>query len=218
MQVSIYILFVCLIAAGVALIRNRQSFLRLRSRSLTILFERRVKNVVESYSKKIKIKEWLKKRKGERIDKEIYESISFLRNMIALGNGRRVGAVYVIEQLSHKEGLLQPIYIRMLRFLRVGKLEEAVKSFSGEAFTQVAVDFGDLLLKWDELDPLELTEILISYQKSIKEVKRTAQRKQDEILSECIYFPVVLNIFIIFINFIMVGYFMEQQLMFNLLF
>jgi len=200
------------------LIRGRQNVLRLQGRNMMFLFERRFRDTAERYSKKIKIKEWLRKRKGERIDKEIYESISFLRNIIALGNGRRVGSDHIIEQLSHKEGLLQPIYIRMLRFLRVGKLEEAVKSFSEEAFTPIALDFGGLLLKWDTLDPLELTEILISYQKNIKEVKSTSQRRQDEIVSELIYFPVVLNIFIIFINFIMVAYFMEQQYMFNMLF
>ncbi|MCL2437442.1 MAG: hypothetical protein FWD00_05330 [Clostridiales bacterium] len=218
MQAGLYIFVVCLTTAGVMLIRGRQNVLRLQGRNMMFLFERRFRDTAERYSKKIKIKEWLRKRKGERIDKEIYESISFLRNIIALGNGRRVGSDYIIEQLSHKEGFLQPVYIRMLRFLRVGKLEEAVKSFSGEAFTPIALDFGSLLLKWDALDPLELTEILISYQKNIKEVKSTAQRKQDEIISELIYFPVVLNVFIIFVNFIMVGYFMEQQHMFNMLF
>ena len=218
MQIGIYMIAACLTTFGIILIQGRQNVLRLHGRSRMLLFERRLRDQAESYSKKVKLKEWLRKRKGERIDKEIYESISFLRNIIALGNGRRVGSDYIIEQLSHKEGILQPVYIRMLRFLRVGKLEEAVKSFSSEAFTPIALDFGDLLLKWDALDPLELTEILISYQKNIKEVKSTAQRKQDEIISECIYFPVVLNVFIIFINFIMVAYFMEQQQMFNMLF
>ena len=218
MQFGIYILTAGLIALGVMLIQGRQNILGWHSRSILRSSGKRLRDKAELYSKKIKFREWLRKRKGARIDKEIYESISFLRNIIALGNGRRVGSDYIIEQLSHKEGILQPIYIRMLRFLRVGKLEEAVKSFSGDAFTQVALDFGDLLLKWDALDPLELTEILISYQKGIKEVKSTAQRKKDEIMSEFIYFPIVVNVFVIFINFIVVGYFMEQQLMFNMLF
>ena len=218
MQFIVYILTVCLITFGFFLIQGKQNSFRLHSKNMALLAGRRFKNKASLYSRKIQIQEWLKKRRGERIDKEIYESISFLRNIIALGNGRRAGSDYIIEQLSHKEGLLQPIYIRMLRFLRVGKLEEAVKSFSGEAFTHVALDFGDLLLKWDALDPLELTEILISYQKNIKESKSTAQRRQDEIISEFIYFPIVLNVFVIFINFIMVGYFMEQQHMFSLLF
>ena len=217
MQLGIYILTGCMAATGVLLLQGRRSLLRLHGRSF-MAAGRRFGSRAEAYSKKIKIREWLKKRRGERIDKEIYESISFLRNIIALGDGRRVGADFVIEQLSHKDGILQPVYIRMLRFLRLGKLEEAVKAFSGEAYTNIGFEFGDLLLKWDALDPAELTEILISYQKSIKEAKGTAQRKRDEIVSEFIYFPVVLNVFLIFINFIVVGYFMEQKLMLRMLF
>jgi hypothetical protein len=218
MQVGVYFITVLIIVFGIVLIRGRQGSFRLHRRNFKELSDRRLKDRLEYYSKKIKIKEWIKARKGESIDKEIYESISFLRNIIALGNGRRVGSDFIIEQLSHKEGILQPVYIKMLRFLRVGKSEEAVNAFSEEVFTPIALDFGDLLLRWDELDPVELTEILISYQKHIKETKSTSQRKQDEIISEIIYFPIVLNVFVIFINFIMVGYFMEQQLMFNLLF
>jgi hypothetical protein len=218
MQLSIYVLAGMMTLLGIVLIQGKQGRLRLRSRNIKLLSDRRFKDKIELYSRKIKIKEWLKARKGERIDREIYESIAFLRNMIALGNGRRVGSDYVIEQLSHKEGILQPVYMKMLRLLRIGKAEEAVKAFSTEVFTPVALDFGDLLLKWDQLDPMELIEILISYQKNIKEAKKTAQAKQDEIVSEMIYFPIVLNVFVIFINFIIVGYFMEQQQMFNMLF
>jgi len=216
MQLSIYILTAGLFTLGVILIRGKQNTLRLHARNIA-LSGRGFKGKAENYLKKTRFREWLRKRKGERVDREIYESISFLRNILTLGRGRRVGADYIIEQLSHKEGMLQPVYIRMLRFLRVGKPEEAVKVFAEDAFTRVARDFADLLLKWDAMDPLELAEILISYQKSIKEVKSTAQRRRDELVSELIYIPVVLNIFIIFINFIVVGYFMEQQHMLNML-
>lgn len=211
-----YIFIICLIALGVLLLRGRRNNLKLRMRNITAPW-RRFKIRAGSYSKKRKFSEYLRKRREEKIDKEIYESISFLRNIIALGNGRRVSSDYIIEQLSQRDGILQPVYLSMLRFLRIGKLEGAVKTFSAEAVTSIGADFGELLLKWDAMDPLELTEILISYQKNIKEVKSTVQRKRDEIVSEFIYFPVVLNIFIIFINFIIVGYFMEQKQMLRML-
>jgi len=212
-----YIVIICLILIGVLLVRGRENRLKMYGMSL-MLSGRKFKSAAIFYSKKLRLREWLKRRKEERIDKEIYESISFLRNIITLGRGRRTGSDYIIEQLSQREGILRPVYIRMLRFLRLGKLEEAVKAFAEEAFTAVGVEFGDLLLKWDSLDPIELTEILISYQKNIKEAKMTSQIKEDEMVSELIYFPVVLNIFIIFINFIMVGYFMEQKHMLAMLF
>ena len=217
MELGFYIIFISLTAGGVLLIRGKNNDLKLRLRNMAQPCKRFKLRVV-SYLKKMKFREWLIKRREEKIDREIYESISFLRNIIALGKGRRVGADYVIEQLSQRDGTLQPVYLSMLRYLRIGKLKDAVKAFSAEAVTPIGAEFGDLLLKWDSLDPLELTEILISYQKSIKEVKGTAQRKRDEIVSEFIYFPVVLNIFIIFINFIVVGYFMEQKQLLRMLF
>ena len=216
MQLGIYIIIGGLVASGAFLIRGRRNILSLRRRAF-MQPEERIIEKAALYFKRIRFGAWLKARKGEKIDKEIYESISFLRNVIALGKGRGTGSDYIIEQLSHREGVLQPIYIRMLRFLRLGKLEEAVQAFSDEADTAIGIEFGELLLKWDVLDPLELAEILISYQKSIKEAKSTAQRKKDEMVSEFIYFPVVLNVFIIFINFIMVSYFMEQKYMFRII-
>ena len=217
MQIGFYISITCLAALGALLVRGRHTMLKLRLRSIA-LSGRQVRIRAAAYSKKMKVRAWLRKHREERIDKEIFDSISFLRNIIALGSGRRVSSDYIIEQLSQREGYLQPVYLSMLRFLRTGKLEEAIKAFSAEAVTPVGAEFGELLLKWDSLDPLELVEILISYQKNIKEVKGTAQRKRDEIVSEVIYFPVVLNIFIIFINFIVVGYFMEQKQMLAMLY
>ena len=212
-----FILIVCIMVLGVMLASGRQNVLKQCSRNM-IRSGGRFKSKAVRYSKKLRLREWLKKQREEKIDKELYESISLLRNIITLGNGRAAGSDYIVELLSHREGILQPVYVRMLRFLRIGKLEDAVKAFSDEAVTPVGGEFGNLLLKWDSLDPIELTEILISYQKSIKEAKRTSQRKQDEIVSEVIYLPVVLNILIIFINFIVVGYFMEQKYMLSMMF
>lgn len=216
MEFGFYILIGSLITAGIVLTCGKKNQIRMYGRNIA-LSGRRLRDRADVYSKKIKIREWLKSRRGDRIDREIYDSISFLRNIIALGNGRRVGADYVIEQLSQKDGTLQQVYIRVLRFLRLGKQDDAIKAFSQEAFTQAGIEFGSMLLRWDALDPVELNEVLISQQKSIKEAKSTAQRKQDEIVSELLYFPVVLNVFVIFINFIVVGYFMEQQQMLNML-
>ena len=141
-----YLLIVCIIVLGAVLASGRQNVLKMRSRNM-LRSGARFKSKAVLYSKKLKLREWLKKQREEKIDKEIYESISFLRNIIALGNGRQAGADYIVELLSRKEGILQPVYVRMLRFLRIGKLEDAVKAFSDEALTPVGSEFGSLLLK-----------------------------------------------------------------------
>lgn len=152
-----------------------------------------------------------KKRKMELIDKEIYDAISFLRNVIAIDRGKQVSTDFIIEQLSEREGVLQHTYIRMLSLLRLNKKEEATQMMSEELQTSNGKEFAGLLLKWDEINPQELTEILLSHQKSIKEFRVTSRKQKDEMISDLIYFPVVMNVVFIFINFIYVGYFISQK-------
>ncbi|WP_027398258.1 hypothetical protein [Anaerovorax odorimutans] len=166
---------------------------------------------LKDYINKLKTSKYIKKIKNEKKDKEIYEAIAFLRNMTTLGKGSMVSADFVIQQLASHKGILQPIYIRMLSYLRLNKKEEAAIAFYENVGTPISKDFARLLIQWDEMDPKDLIEILISYQKNIKEEKITLQKKRDEIISDLIYFPVVINVIVIFINFIYVAYFLDQK-------
>ena len=83
--------------------------------------------------------------------------------------------------------------------------------------TEIGKDFGRLLIQWDELDPGNLLETLLSHQKSIKERRITEMKKRDEMISDLIYLPAVVNVVLIFINFIYVGYFISQRDLFETL-
>lgn len=161
---------------------------------------------------------WKKKKRNSQIDKEIYEGISFLRNIISIERGKQVGTDFIIEQLSQREGVLQGIYIKMLSLIRVNKKKEAQQLMSNNLETSIGKEFAGVLLKWDEINPLELSEILLSHQKSIKEIRMTQQRRIDETVSDLLYFPVIVNVIMIFINFIYVGYFINQKEVLEMLF
>ena len=148
----------------------------------------------------------------KKMDREIFESITFLRNLASIEKGRSSSTDYIIEKLSEHNGLLQPIFIRMLNLLRVNQPKEAAAAFfSQKVGTPAARDFAGLLIQWDRLEPGELLETLLSYEKSMKAVRLTDQKRRDEIVSDLIYFPVVVNILAIFINFIYVAYFIDQK-------
>jgi hypothetical protein len=147
----------------------------------------------------------------KKMDREIFESITFLRNLASIEKGRSSSTDFIIEQLSEHNGLLQPIFIKMLNLLRVNKPKEAANLFAQKVGTTAGRDFAGLLIQWDRLEPGELLETLLSYEKSMKAVRLTDQKRRDEIVSDLIYFPVVLNILIIFINFIYVAYFLDQK-------
>ena len=54
-------------------------------------------------------------------------------------------------------------------------------------------------------------ETLTSYQKAIEQVRLTKQKKWDEMISDLVYFPVIMNVMLILINFIYVAYFIDQR-------
>lgn len=152
----------------------------------------------------------------KKMDREIFEAITFLRNLASIEKGRTSSTDSIIEKLSEHNGLLQPLFIRMLNLLRVNQTKEAATFFYKKVGTPASRDFAGLLIQWDRLEPGELLETLLSYEKSMKAVRLTDQKRKDEIISDLIYFPVVINILIIFINFIYVAYFLDQREMLQL--
>ena len=66
----------------------------------------------------------IKKNRSNKMDKEIFEAISFLRNMAAIGRGKTTSTDFIIQKLAEHKGLLQPIYVKMLSLLRLNKKED----------------------------------------------------------------------------------------------
>lgn len=202
---SMFVIGVCLVVLG------RYHF-SLRNRA--IKFRNKTKTFVLDY----KNTEYWKAKRRERIDIEIYESISFMRNITALGNGRHTGSDYLLTQLADRDCNLKNAYSKMLSQLRMNKKREAVEAFSEETGTSMGKEFAGLILQWDELDPAALSEILLSHQKAIKEARMTARKKRDETISDIIYLPIVANVMMICINCIYTTYYLQQQEMFKMFF
>ena len=159
-----------------------------------------------------------KERERRIIDREIYEGLSMLRNMVSIGNAKDRSADAAVSMLAEKEGVLQPVYINFLRLLRLDRREEAAEAFFQRVNTPMGREFGGFLLKWDEIAPTELIEILISHQKTIKEAIKTEQKRIDETVSDLIYLPVVINVMAVFLNFIYIAYFMQQRQILSMMF
>ncbi|MDX9888012.1 MAG: hypothetical protein RBS51_01985 [Anaerovoracaceae bacterium] len=161
---------------------------------------------------------FFQRRKHQEVDREIGESISFLRNLLLLGTGRRMSRDFVISRLAKRDGFLKPGFLGMLSRLRVNQRQEAMEFFAAYAGTTRGKEFAGVLLQWDDLDPLALSEILLSHQKSIGEIRMTEKIRRDETISDLIYLPVVINVLVICVNFIFTSYYLKQQEMFQMLF
>ena len=153
---------------------------------------------------------WLEQRRRE-MEWEMGEAISYLRNAVAMGRGDSMSAGLILEELADLQGQLSPVYLKMLHYLRLNEKEKMIRVLSTESDSGMAADFARLLLQWEELPPHMLVEALESYQKNIREVRETRQKKQDEVVSDLIYLPVIMNVMLVLINFIYVAYFIEQR-------
>ena len=125
---------------------------------------------------------------------------------------------FVISRLARRDGSLKSAFLGMLSRLRVNQREEAMDFFASQLGTTRGREFAGILLQWDDLDPLALSEILLSHQKSISEIRMTDKIRKDETISDLIYLPVVLNVLVICVNFIFTSYYLKQQEMFQMLF
>ncbi|MBE6037262.1 MAG: hypothetical protein E7223_06610 [Clostridiales bacterium] len=150
-------------------------------------------------------------RRQEKRDLELAEVIAFLRNLTASGREHLPGLDSLLEELAGRGGVLAPGFAAMLQLVRQNQMGEALEAFALHAGEKEGKDLGRLLLEWDRIGPEELSETLLSYQKHLKEVRFTLQKKRDELLSDLLYLPVVCNVLLVFFNFVYVGCFLEQK-------
>jgi hypothetical protein len=154
----------------------------------------------------------------DKLDLEVYEGVSLMRNIIAGGAETRLTTDSLIEQLITLGGYLVPYYQKCLLLLRHSGEAKMIEFFVKNVPVDIAEDYIRLISSWDHIEPARLKSSLFSYQSSLKEKRFTMLKRRDEIISDIIFLPIVVNSLLIFMNFIIVGYFIEQKEMLNLLF
>jgi hypothetical protein len=152
------------------------------------------------------------------VNREIFDAISFIRNIIAARKGDRIPADLLLEQLAQTEGVLRPAYLKALSLLRVNRKAEMVAHFSDTAGTGMARDFIRIIVRWDDVSSDKLSSTLLSYQNTMKEIRTTDLKRKNELYSDMVFFPVVVNVLAVFMNFIFIAYFVEQKDLLNQLF
>jgi len=75
-----------------------------------------------------------------------------------------------------------------------------------------------LVLDWDAVSPQKLIKTVSAFQNALRETRTTRLIRKNEALSDLVYLPVVACVLVIFVNFIYVAYFAEQQAMLTELF
>lgn len=178
---------------------------------------KRLKRYEELAVKKIGTLRVFENIQSEKVEREIYEALSDIRNMTFSGHAN-IGIDTVISRLAERDGILRNTYIKMLSLIRTGRADQAETLMQDTVKSEVGKQFAALLMAWEYTSPEKLEEIIISYRRNIQEAYITRRKKRDEVISDLLYFPATMNVFLIFINFIYISYFTSQKEMLSILF
>lgn len=182
------------------------------------LLRKRLEDLKSQSQAKVHQHPLLKKRRVQKMEREIARDMAFLRNLLLLGSGSVLSVDYVLPRLAFREGPLKPAYLAMLSHQRLNRKQKALEAFSSYVQVPMARELAGLLLQWDELESKVISEILTSHQKTLRDIRMTQQTRRDETMSDLIYLPAVFNVLIICVNFIYISYYINQQEVFRLLF
>lgn len=152
----------------------------------------------------------IKRGETKKKDHELMEALSILKNLMVQQKDNPLGADYIIEYLAQDAKLTKAAYLHFLSKLRLGQLEEATMAFSEEINTALGKDVAHLFSQLDRLNPAEMEEAVVSRQRHIRELKTTEEKNKDQLKSDLIYAPVVITVLAIFMNFIVVVFWVGQ--------
>lgn len=153
----------------------------------------------------------LKRIKTAKVQTEVYAGLSILRNLLSVPEEAGMTGDTVLARLSERGGVLEPVYMQMLALLRLGKDEEAKAVACEYADLPLLQEYVAILAEWDRTEREALRDTIVTFQKSIRQSRETAVRRRDEIISDLVYIPAILNVMLVLVNFVYVGYFLEQR-------
>ena len=154
---------------------------------------------------------WKKLGKTDVMQRELSEGLAYVKNIVVLGRGKKLSSELLLTELADISRELSPVYLEMAGFMHMNDKERAADAMERRVKGSLASDIARLLTGWEEIDPDDLLSTVELYQTSLREERSTKQQKKDELISDLIYFQVVLCCMVVLLNFIYVAYFIEQR-------
>ena len=163
---------------------------------------------VESFNGKLMpfgyVMKLFKKGQEEKIDKEVFQAMTQLKNLCIAQAEFPLSGDYMIEQVMKFSQVTKPAYSRMLIQWRLGDSEKACEIFADTLNTKMSRELSSIFLKLESMAPMELADHLSLYQSHIREERMTKHLRKQEMMSYVLYAPVIASAFAIMLNFMVV--------------
>lgn len=165
-----------------------------------------------------KLKQFALSRKREAMQRDLAESLSYIKNLVVIGRGENMSAQLLLEELSELSKDLGPVFLSMARCVQLFDKQTAAQQLYDALPFSYAKDIGEFLAGWEDVPPADLLNTVEVYRSALREDRLTKQKRRDEMVSDLVYFPVVVNAMAVLMNFIYVAYFLQQKEALNVLF
>ena len=159
----------------------------------------------------------LTKRQSD-MEKDLMQALAYVRNNVILGRGKNTSAESLMQELADITTSIKPAFIEMGQYLHVcdkEKAENVLYEYLGTGFSK---DLGRMLAGWEDIPPEDLQGTIEIYLDNLREQNLEKKKRDDEIISDLIYFPVVMNAMFVLLDFVYVAFFIEQQKLFEQMF
>ena len=165
-----------------------------------------------------KYREISARKKVEEMQKELSESLAYVKNLVLLGRDRSISAQLLLTELSEFSEKLSPVYLDMVHSLNLNETDRAKNALYEAMGIEYALDIGRFLAGWDELSQNEIKETCSLFIDTLREERESRLAQRDEIISDLVYIPAVANAMLVLFNFIYVALFIQQRNALEMLF
>lgn len=141
---------------------------------------------------------------NKKKDKEIYRILIQLKNIAITQEEKPYSADYIINQLVKFAHITKDGFIKFLMYYNMGREDEAYQGFVRFVPTKMGSEVGSILLKLDKLLPIEMVEQINMVKERNRENHITEKHRKQNRVSDIIYLPIIIPVFILFLNFIMI--------------
>ena len=147
----------------------------------------------------------------DKVISETAECLGYIKNIAILGRSREISAVALVTQLSEITVRMKTVLEDTARYLSSNDRQSAEKRFRVGTGLDISDGLASLLCGWEDMHPSEISDTVDAYLSLLTEERITAAKKRNEIISDIIFFPVVINCMLVLVNFIYISFFINQQ-------
>lgn len=144
------------------------------------------------------------KRRSEELEKELYNSVTLLKNIAIAQEGEPLSADTIMEKLMENAKKLKPVFADMLRVYRQGDKTKALRRFAMSIGTRNASNFTQILEKIDKTSPSELRLQITSLQETMADERFTSGLEKAESKGTTLFGLATAAAFVCLLNFLFV--------------